>query len=286
MSNVVAGLSSFVLASPFTDDSLGLLPGVKAMGYDLIEICVEDTSALTAPRVRQAVDDAGLKISIGGAFGLDRDVSHDSDVKRQEGIDYIKWCVEFAAEVGAKVFGGPMYSAVGKTRMLSDEARAVQRGWAVTGLQQAADFAQDHGVKLAIEPLNRFETDLVNTVEQAVELCDLIGRSNVGLALDTFHMNIEEKDMAAAIALAGPKIFNFQISENDRGTPGSGHIPWTATFAALKTSGYQGPVVVESFLPNVVEIARAVSLWRPVAPSMDELARDSLAFIRRECTLS
>jgi D-psicose/D-tagatose/L-ribulose 3-epimerase len=145
-----------------------------------------------------------------------------------------------------------------------------------------ADYAGDRGVSLAIEPLNRFETDLVNTVEQGLELAELINRENLGLMLDTFHMNIEEKDPGAAIRSAGEKLFNFQVSENDRGTPGSGSIAWQEIWDALEANGYQGPIVIESFLPTVKEIARAVSLWRPVATSMDALATDGLAFLRRE----
>lgn len=282
MSNVVAGISSFILASPFTDESLDLLPSVAEMGYDLVEICVEDPTLLSASRVRRAAAAAGLAVAVGGAFGENRDISHEDPSVRQSGLDYLKWCTQFAFEVGSPRVSGPMYSAVGKTRMLSSDARSEQRGWAVEGLREAADYAAERDIVLAIEPLNRFETDLVNTVEQGLELCDLIGRENVGLALDTFHMNIEEKDMAAAVRAAGSRIFNFQLSENDRGTPGSGHIPWTEVLTALRATNYLGPLVVESFLPNVVEIARAVSLWRPVASSMDELARESLAFIRSE----
>jgi len=131
-----------------------------------------------------------------------------------------------------------------------------------------------------MEPLNRFETDLVNTVEQGLDLCDRIGRANVGLLLDTFHMNIEEKSFTEAMASAGDRLFHMQVAENDRGTPGSGHVPWDEVFRALDAVGYNGSVVIESFLPTVAEIARAVSLWRPVAPSMDALARDGHAFIR------
>lgn len=282
MPDVQAGISSFVLASPFTDEHLSLFPKVREIGYDLIEICVEDPSRLSAAGVREAAASAGLAVSVGGAFGESRDISHDLPSARQAGLDYLKWCIQFASEVDSPRVSGPMYSAVGKTRMLSEDARAEQRQWAVEGLQEAADYAAERNVALAIEPLNRFETDLVNTVEQGLELCDLIGRENVGLALDTFHMNIEEKDIAAAVRAAGARILNFQVSENDRGTPGSGHIPWKDTLNALRETNYGGPLIVESFLPNVVEIARAVSLWRPVAASMDELATESLAFIRSE----
>jgi D-psicose/D-tagatose/L-ribulose 3-epimerase len=133
---------------------------------------------------------------------------------------------------------------------------------------------------LAIEPLNRFETDLINTVEQGVELCRAVGSANVGLLIDTFHMHIEEKSLSAAIESAAPYIFHVQVSENDRGTPGKGQVRWDEFFASLSKINYGGQIVIESFLPTVKEIARAVSAWRPVAPSMDALAIDGLKFIK------
>ena len=123
---------------------------------------------------------------------------------------------------------------------------------------------------MAIEPLNRFETDLVNTVEQGLDLCDRIGRDNVGLLLDTFHMNIEEKSIPDAVRMAGERVFHVHTSENDRGAPGSGHIDWEGLFSALGDIGYDGQLVIESFTPEIKEIARAVSLWRPVAASGDD----------------
>lgn len=281
MAKTQIGISSFILASPFGDEDLAVLPGVREMGYDLVEICVEDPTRLSAPRVKDAAQDVGLGLSIGGAFGPTRDVSHESPAERQVGVEYLCACIQFAADVNAAVVSGPMYSAAGKARMLSPDERVTQRRWAVEGLRVAADFAAARNVSLAIEPLNRFETDLVNTVEQGVELCALIGRPNVGLTLDTFHLNIEEKSIGDAIREAGPLIRSFQASENDRGAPGSGHIPWQEAFHALHGIGYQGPIIVESFRPDATDIAGAVSLWRPVAASMDGLARESIAFIRQ-----
>lgn len=275
------GISSFIFASPFRDEDLVVLPGVGEMGYDLVEICVEDPTRLSAPKVLEAAQHAGLGLSIGGAFGATRDLSHESPSRRQAGVEYLCACIQFAADVNARVVSGPMYSAAGKARMLSPDQRATQRRWAVEGLRIAADFADARNVSLAVEPLNRFETDLVNTVEQGVELCALIGRPNVGLSLDTFHMNIEEKAIGDAIRGAGTLIRSFQASENDRGAPGSGHIPWTEVFDALNDTGYRGPVIVESFRPDAADIASAVSLWRPVAASMDALARESIDFIRQ-----
>ena len=278
------GLSSFVLASPFSDKELHLMSDVKSMGYGVIEICIEDPGKLTPKSIKAAASEHGLDVSICGAFGPDRDVSHEDLDIRNNGIEYLKKCVDFASEVGAPFVSGPMYSATGKTRLLPPEERKRQFQWAVESLREVANYSEAKNVGLAIEPLNRFETDLINTLEQGVELCKAINKSNVGLMIDTFHMNIEEKNLPAAIESAAPYIFHVQVSENDRGTPGEGQVHWDEFFHALSKIGYKGQIVIESFLPTVKEIARAVSAWRPVAPSMDSLARNGFIFIEAKTT--
>jgi D-psicose/D-tagatose/L-ribulose 3-epimerase len=274
------GLSSFVLASPFSDHDREAFERTARFGYDLIEVCIEDPALLTAEMVATHASDFGLKVGICGAFGPDRDVSHEDRDTRLRGISYLKSCVRFAHEVGSPHVAGPMFAPTGQTRLLDSTERVAQRTRAAESLREVADFAGARGVSLAIEPLNRFETDLINTTEQGLELCDQIGAKNVGLLLDTFHLNIEEKSIADAVRAAGPRLIHVQVSENDRGAPGSGHFPWDEFFSALRESEYAGQIVVESFLPTVQEIARAVSLWRPVAASMDELAADAIDFIR------
>lgn len=269
-----------MLASPFGDEDLPIFSRVRQMGYDMVELCIEDPTRLTAARVKDAAEEAGLALTIGGAFGEYRDLSHEAPERRRAGLDYLLECVSFAAAVEASTVSGPMYSAAGKARMLPPEDRALQRRWAVEGIQIAADRAGEEGIVLAIEPLNRFESDLVNTVDQGLEICALIARDNVGLALDTFHMNIEEKRVGEAIRAAGPFLRSFQASENDRGAPGSGHIVWSEVFSALRDIDYGGPIIVESFRSDAAEIAAAVFLWRPAAPSMDNLARESYRFVR------
>ena len=111
-------------------------------------------------------------------------------------------------------------------------------------------------------------------------VCEQVGRDNVGLLLDTFHMNIEEKQVGDALRLGGERLFELHACENDRGTPGSGHVDWDDVFAAVGDTGFDGLVAIESFTPEIEEIARAVSMWRPVAASSDQLARDGLEFLR------
>lgn len=274
------GVSSFILASPFSDADLGVAAKVAKMGFTVLEICIENPALLSAAAINRAAQEHQLEISICGAFGADRDVSHEELAIRKGAVEYIKSCIDLAAAVGSKYVSGPMYSATGKTRLLSPELRQQQFDWAVESLRAVGEYAATKGVGLAIEPLNRFETDLINTLEQGTRLCDAIGLINVGLLIDTFHMNIEEKSLTSAMEAAKKYIFHVQVSENDRGTPGSGQVHWDEFFSALKSVDYKGSVVIESFLPTVAEIARAVSLWRPVASSMDCLASDGFVFIR------
>lgn len=275
------GASTFIWESPFGDDNVGALTQrVADLGFDVLEICIEDPALVTVEAVNAAALDAGVGISVCGAFGPDRDVSHEDPAVRRGGIEYLRGCVDLAAAVGSESVVGPMYSATGKARLLSDAEREQQWAWAVEALGEVADYAGERGVGLGIEPLNRFETDMVNTVAQGIELCSRIGRDNVGLLLDTFHMNIEEKDIPAAIRSAKGVVRHFHACENDRGAPGSGHVAWKGVGAALEDVGYDGLVVIESFTPEIKEIARAVSTWRPVAASGDALARDGLEFLK------
>jgi len=274
------GLSTFTLASPFSERDAEAFDRTAGFGYELIEVCVEDPALLSGEWLAQQAERTGLAVGICGAFGPGRDVSSPEPATREAALGYLRSCVDLAAATGSPHVAGPMYAVTGQTRMLDAEDRAAQFRRAADALAEAADYAAGRGVRLAIEALNRFETDLVNTVEQGLALCEATGAENVGLLLDTFHMNIEEKSLGDAVRLAGDRVFHVQVSENDRGTPGSGHVPWDEFFQALDDIDYDGQLVVESFLPTVREIARAVSLWRPVAPSMDALARDGLAFLR------
>ncbi len=195
-------------------------------------------------------------------------------------LAYTKALIDIAADLGGSLVVGPMYAGVGATTMRDDAGRRRQWDHAAGGLRQAADHAASRGIRLAMEPINRFETDLVNTVDQGVRMVADIARDNVGLLIDTFHMNIEEKSLPDAIRRAGKHIFQFHACGSDRGTPGEDHLPWTGIAAALRETGFSGSVVIEAFNPKITSIARAVSLWRPLAESEDALASGGLAHLR------
>ena len=274
------GASTFIWVSPFSSDTLELIDKVAAMQFDFIEICIEDPAKIDTDRIAERLQKAGIRALVCGAFGPDRDVSADDPAVRENGRRYIDQCVDIAAALGAPMVAGPMYSATGKVALVSPEKRSQQWAWATENLRKAADHAASRGVKLAIEPLNRFETDLINTVAQGVDLVSRIGRSNVGLLLDTFHMNIEEHSVPDAIRQSGKHLLHFHACANDRGIPGKDHLPWVEIKKALSDVGYTGPWVIEAFNPDIKEIARAVSLWRPLAPNQDDIGRQGLAFLK------
>jgi D-psicose/D-tagatose/L-ribulose 3-epimerase len=148
------------------------------------------------------------------------------------------------------------------------------------GLGPVVEHAVQAGVSVAIEPLNRYETSLINTVDQALEALDGLPAAGCGLALDVYHMNIEETDIPAAIRRAAGRIAHVQVCANDRGAPGTDHLDWPAILAALDDAGYGGPLMIESFTAENATIATAASIWRPLAATQDAIAVDGLAFLR------
>jgi len=222
-----------------------------------------------------------MEVGLCAVMGPGRDPCHEDPVKQQGGIDYLKHLVDAAEIIGAPFIGGPIYSAVGRTWQASDEQRKVELERTAKNLKVVADYAERTGVILCIEPLNRFETSFINLATQARELMEMIDSPSVKMMLDSFHMNIEEKDLGAAIEVAGPDLMYVHSNENDRGTPGTGNVTWDVIGAALRKIDFEGALIIESFTSTVKEIARAAAIWRPPAPSQDELASEGKAFLQQ-----
>lgn len=275
------GINSWVWTAPFTDASANLIHRAKAMGFDSFEIAVEDPAHFAVDGgVTRALRETGLRPIVCGAFGPSRDLTHEDPQFRRESLDYIRAALVLCRAWNAKVVAGPMYSAVGKRRQIPAAQRAIEWSRAVAGLREAGKMATDAGVTLAIEPLNRFETDLINTAEQCARLLDEVGSPAVKMHLDTFHMNIEEHSILEAVRRAGKRLAHVHGCENDRGAPGSGLVAWAQLAQGLREVGYQGDVVIESFTPECLSIAAAAAIWRPLATSQDNLAREGLTFLR------
>jgi D-psicose/D-tagatose/L-ribulose 3-epimerase len=281
------GVNTFNFVSPFrTAADLPLLDRVRDMGFDLIEVAYEDPATIDAGALAAYAAERGLGALACGVFPPGRDLSSADSAARRAAADYIRGLIDAAATLAptlnglTPVVGGPLYGAVGKEPAANRDERQRQRDRTAAELRPLAGYAGDRGVRLALELLNRFETDLLNVVEQGLEFIAAVGSPHLGLHLDTFHMHLEERDSAAAVRRAGDQLFHFHACENDRGVPGRGQVRWPEVAAALADIGYDGAVVIESFTPEVKSIARAVCIWRDIAPDQDTIAGEGLAFLQ------
>jgi D-psicose/D-tagatose/L-ribulose 3-epimerase len=275
------GLNAWVYVSPPTDDNIAeIAPRVKAMGFDLLELGVEAPGQWDPARTAELLAANGLGASVCVAMGADRDLTDPALVAGTQ--EYVRYCIDAVATLGGDVVAGPLYTPVGKTWQMDATERRQTIDRLVEGLKPLAEYAGERGVRLAVEPLNRFETSFLNTAAQVMEVVDRVDSPAVGVLLDTFHMNVEEKDQAAAIRLVGDKLVHFHACGSDRGAPGADHIAWEAIAAALRDVNYDGALVIESFTPDNQTIARAAAIWRPLAESQDVLASEGLAFLRAQ----
>ncbi|MGD1894289.1 MAG: sugar phosphate isomerase/epimerase family protein [Cyclobacteriaceae bacterium] len=278
---ITFGVSTWLWTSPFTTDTVALFPKIKAMGYDAVEIPVEYPELIDGAKVKAVLHEHNLTPIVCAAFGPTRDLTHDDPAIHQACFDYIERCFALCNQWEATFVAGPMYSAVGKARMLPDEQRKVEWNRAVENLRKACQMAQQSGAQIALEPLNRFETDLVNTASDVRRLVDNINHPAAGVLLDGFHMGIEEPDVEQAILTVGDKLIHVQVSENYRGTPGTGQFRWDDLRRGLQRENYQGSVSIESFTPEIKELAGAVCIWRHLAEDQDRFASDGLAFLKQ-----
>ncbi len=276
------GANTWIWVSPLTDERLArLAPRIRDWGFDVVELPIEDPADWDPGRAADLLAGLGLGATTCAVMPPTRDLVVEDAAVVASTQAYLRDCVRIAQRVGATVVGGPIYAPVGRTWLLDDDERRSTIARLTEALRGPAEDAAKHGVTLAIEPLNRYETSLVNTVAQAREVVEAVGSPGCGIQVDTFHMNVEEKDIAAAIRLAGPHLAHVQVCGNDRGAPGNDHIDWPAIAGAIEATGYGGPICIESFTAENRTIATAASIWRPLERSQDAIATDGLAFLRR-----
>ncbi|GGC08902.1 sugar phosphate isomerase/epimerase family protein [Dyadobacter sediminis] len=274
------GINTYLFSSPFTNESISCFPLFKKWGFDFVEIALEDPANIDPELVRKALDDNGLECrSVCAATGKGRDLRGNRK-EQITSMEYIQELINIAPVLGSSLVAGPVYSAVGRAGLVPEEKKSKQWNLVVKNLKSLTSYAEKQKVKLAIEPLNRYETDFINTCDQAIQLIEDVGSNALFVHLDSFHMNLEEKDPALAIKKAGGKLALLHASGSDRGTPGGDQINWERIFAALDNINYQGDIVIESFTPDVKIIAKAASIWRKIEPSKEVIAIDGLNFLR------
>jgi D-psicose/D-tagatose/L-ribulose 3-epimerase len=274
------GLNTFLVSSGFTDQDLPLVQEFKRYGADVIELAIVDPAAVSVDTLKTALKENRLeKPVICGAFGGGRDLRGTAE-QREDCSEYIRQLIQLASELGADVVCGPFYSETGRSGAHTPEEREAQFEQIADALRPLCKEAESSGIVLAMEPLNRFETDCINTLGQAVEMIERVGSPALKIHIDTFHMQIEEADSTEAILQAGQHIGHVHASASHRGLLGRDQVDWLGVLGALQEVGYTGDIVIESFSKDNTVIARAASIWRDLYESPEQLAVEGLAFLR------
>ncbi len=270
------GVDSLIWTEDFTAKDLPLIEKAKALGFDVIDINISHPERFPTKVVKERVKEVGIEVVT--TFGLSKDANViDLDpATRIKGIETIKKVVDINIELDSKILGGVFYAAWG---YISGKPRTEDEwNWSVESMHEAALYAKRNSdIILAVEVLNRFESHFLNIAEDAVRYCREVGTGNVKVHLDTFHMIREELNFTEAVEACGKEYLGYvHVCENNRGIPGSGLVPWKEFFTALRKIRYTGPLTIESFNPDFVELNRLCCIWRKLADTGEELAVQGL----------
>lgn len=271
------GIHAYAWCSQWSNDTLHLIDRTQKMGMDFIEIPLMVLETIDTKAIRNRLTTNSFNAVTSTVLLGDTDITSGDPAIRQKGIQYLKKCVQATYEIGTTSFSGVIYSQHVKPTQTMPTEQTWQ--YSADALREVAVYAKQYGVTLGIEPVNRYESYLINTCEQATRLIDMIGESNVKIHLDSYHMNIEEKDFYQATILAGQDLIHYHLCENDRGIPGTGLVNWDDIFRALGEINYTGFAALECFVNLTNNMNTWV--WRKLAPDGDTLLRDGVAFIRK-----
>ncbi|TLV04885.1 sugar phosphate isomerase/epimerase [Klebsiella indica] len=265
---MLLGINLLLWTTHVSEKDLPLLERLKKTGFDGVEIPVFHGEPEKYQKIGQWLRELGLRVTaLGFMPGVEFSCIADDEATRKRALEHLKWTIDCAGAAGGEVLCGPLHQPMGVfsgAPVTNNELASL-----ISVSREAAQYAATKNIKLAVEPLNRFECYVLNTVDAAAEVVRAVGMENYGLLYDTFHQNIEEKSPVGCIAPAINQINHVHLSENDRGTPGKGHIPWQETLREFKTQGYEGWYVIEAFDKPMPEIAAATRVWRPLSPAQE-----------------
>ncbi len=271
------GVSGLLWVATWSDQNIPLLDKCRRYGFDSVEIPLFDMN-FDPGKLKTALLDQGLSAVGCVALGPETDIASENQAVRSAGVTFVKRCIDKVHAFGGYGLGGPITTAWCKNPKRS--ASQEEWRWAASALNEIGTHAAEGGVTICIEPLNRFETYFINTIEQAAELIDCADADNLKILADTFHMNIEEKDTYGALLAQKDKIGYIHCAENDRGMLGAGHIDWISLFQTLRQMDFDGTVAIETFVVDMPALAGTTNTWRRLAASADALAEDGVRFLR------
>jgi len=261
------------------DALIPLFLRAKSAGFAGVELPLLNPENLNVTEIAAALTDQGLRCTCGTGLSPTTDITSPSLATRDAGFSHLKKCLQISAALGSPGVGGVTYAP---WAIFPEEPIEVRRQRCIESLRQIGDFAENLGQTLFLEVVNRFEGDLIHTVDQGREVLDMIGSPAIKLHLDTFHMNIEEDNIESAIYRAGRQLGHFHCSENNRKIPGKGSIPWKQVRQALDKIDYQEWLVIESFVRPAGEVGRGLFIWRPLGVELDQDAAQGAQFLRQE----
>ena len=274
------GMNLLVWTAFVTEEHFPILEKIKKTGYDGVEIPLFDGDAEHYKKIKKELDNLGLGCTAVTVVNADTNpISPDASI-RKAGLERIKWALDMTSVMGGDLLAGPYHSALGV--FSGQPPTADERKRAIEVLTQAAEHAQKVKVKIAIEYLNRFECYFLTNALDAKNLVREINHPYFGTMYDTFHANIEEKNISQAIASMEDTYIHVHISENDRGTPGSGHVHWDETFKALRKAKYDGWLTIEAFGRALPDLAAATKIWRDMFPSPEDVYGNGFKFIKEK----
>jgi D-psicose/D-tagatose/L-ribulose 3-epimerase len=275
---VKIGFCMFLWGPSVTPAQRPLFEALKATGYDGIEIPVISGDVATCRALGAMLDDIGLERTTLTVLPQGKNPLSDEPAQRQAAVDHLAFALDCSAAIGSKLICGPIHQTLGEFTGLPPSEIEIARGCAFH--RAAGDLAAARGVTIAVEAMNRFESHFLNTMAQLVAYMDRVDHPAVTGMYDTFHANIEEADAVAAILPALRRIAHVHLSENDRGVPGRGHVPWAATFGALKQAGYDGWLTIEAFSRASPEFAFKTRVWRDFADRPADVFEEGFRFVR------
>jgi D-psicose/D-tagatose/L-ribulose 3-epimerase len=273
------GINTLLWGARVGQPDFDRLPAIREAGFHGIEVPIFDPSDFPAAALRRAVDGAGLECTAVTIIPRGLGLGDPDPTARRGAQEHLRAVIGQVADAGIGLLSGPMYFPVGYLpgrRRTGDEWARVVEGW-----QRLAPVAADADLEIGIEPLNRFETYFLNTAADGAAFCDAVAHPAVGLLIDTFHANIEEKTIGGALRAAGRHLKHLHTCENDRGIPGSGHVAWQEFFDTIGQLGYDRWLTIESFGFAAGALSAAAAIWRDLAPTDDAIAFEGIEFLRR-----
>jgi len=271
------GMNMLLWTNHVTEQHFNIVDELKATGYDGIELFLGDGDEQLYSMLGNHFGKMDLGVSCIASLGEEENIASEDPNFRTAGLDKLKWSIDMGAALNADVIAGPFHSSF--AFFSRQPPTPDERKRSIEMLQMAAEYAAQANIMLAPEALNRFECYLYNTMADLLTLAEAVNHPNLGAMYDTHHSNIEEKSQASAIKTIAPVLKHVHISENDRGTPGSGQVNWEEVFSSLKEINYDGWLTIEAFSTIIPEFANAINVWRDYSPCKEIYTR-GIQFIR------